>query len=74
VLSQEEHELPGTLIEAADWWAIDRADVPAVVTPAGTLTHGQLKTWSRAAGEGVAPGPALRVKYADAHLTLKRVR
>ncbi len=58
--------MPGTLVEAADWWAADREDVPALVTPEEQLTHGQLKSWSQAvaswlAGQGIGPGDRVSV-------------
>jgi fatty-acyl-CoA synthase len=53
--------VPGTLIDTAEWWAIDRADVAALVTLADQVTYRQLHSWSEAVcewliGEGVQMG------------------
>jgi fatty-acyl-CoA synthase len=40
--------VPGTLIETADWWAVDRPDVAAIVSATDRVTYSQLHAWSEA--------------------------
>lgn len=53
--------MPGTLIDTAEWWAVDRPDVAALVTAADQVSYRQLHSWSEAVcdwlmGEGVRIG------------------
>lgn len=58
--------MSGTLIENSNWWAVERADVPALVAGDDQVTYAQLRAWSESAAEwllslGLQPGDRLGV-------------
>jgi len=43
--------MSGTLIETFNWWAIERAEVPALVVGDDQLSYAQLRAWAESAAE-----------------------
>lgn len=43
--------MSGTLIETFNWWAIERADVPALVVGDDQVSYAQLRSWAESAAE-----------------------
>lgn len=52
----------GTLLETSKWWAAERGDVPAILTPTDRVNYAELDVWADALAEWLR---AERLQYQD---------
>jgi fatty-acyl-CoA synthase len=50
-MQTEQDVAVGTLLDTAKWWAANRTDVPAIVTPGDQVTFAELDSWGEAIAE-----------------------